>query len=222
MIVCILEDNLVMQHRIENMMRKWDGVEKILCVSSNKEFSELKNIDDIDLLLADLKLSDGLGVDSITLFSRINKKGICLVISSLVDGKTIMNALSSGAVGYLHKDETEESFKNKIEDAFSGNSPMSAIIANNLVTEFHTLRHQNIVVNSQEKDIKDRSQSILTKKEVEVINLISKGFTYAETAHYLEISVKTVPSHIRSIYKKLQAHNKTEAVFEARSLGILD
>ena len=164
MIVCILEDNLVMQHRIENMMRKWDGVEKILCVSSNKEFSELKNIDDIDLLLADLKLSDGLGVDSITLFSRIN----------------------------------------------------------NLVTEFHTLSHQNIVVNSQEKDIKDRSQSILTKKEVEVINLISKGFTYAETAHYLEISVKTVPSHIRSIYNKLQAHNKTEAVFEARSLGILD
>ena len=152
MIVCILEDNLVMQDRIENMMRKWDSVEKILCVSSNKEFSELKNIDDIDLLLADLKLSDGLGVDSITLFSRINKKGICLVISSLVDGKTIMNALSSGAVGYLHKDETEESFKNKIEDAFSGNSPMSAIIANNLVTEFHTLRHQDIVVNSQEKD----------------------------------------------------------------------
>lgn len=222
MIVCILEDNLVMQDRIENMMRKWDSVEKILCVSTNKEFSELKNIDDIDLLLADLKLSDGLGVDSITLFSRINKKGICLVISSLVDGKTIMNALSSGAVGYLHKDETEESFKNKIEDAFSGNSPMSAIIANNLVTEFHTLRHQNIVVNSQEKDIKDRSQSILTKKEVEVINLISKGFTYAETAHYLEISVNTVPSHIRSIYNKLQAHNKTEAVFEARSLGILD
>ena len=69
---------------------------------------------------------------------------------------------------------------------------------------------------------KNATRPPLTKKEVEVINLISKGFTYAETAHYLEISVKTVPSHIRSIYNKLQAHNKTEAVFEARSLGILD
>ena len=64
--------------------------------------------------------------------------------------------------------------------------------------------------------------SVLTPREREVINLISKGFTYKEVAQTLNMSFNTVPVHIRNIYKKMQANNRSEAVHEARMLGILN
>ena len=61
----------------------------------------------------------------------------------------------------------------------------------------------------------------LSQRESEVLNLIARGFTYAETAGRMGVLLSTVQSHVRNIYGKLDVHNKTEAVFEARQLGLL-
>jgi DNA-binding NarL/FixJ family response regulator len=64
-------------------------------------------------------------------------------------------------------------------------------------------------------------QNILTARQVEVLTLLSKGLTYAEAASILNLSSKTIPIHVGNIYRKLQVKNRTEALSEAVSLGIL-
>ena len=61
----------------------------------------------------------------------------------------------------------------------------------------------------------------LTARESEILNAISRGFSYAETAQILEISLGTVHSHLKHIYRKLAVNSKTEAVFEANRLGLI-
>jgi len=61
----------------------------------------------------------------------------------------------------------------------------------------------------------------LTAREAEVLDLVARGFTYVEAATRLAMAVSTVRTHVRSVYSKLDVHNKTEAVFEARQLGLL-
>lgn len=59
------------------------------------------------------------------------------------------------------------------------------------------------------------ADALLTPRETEMLNAIARGFSYAETASLLHVSVQTVHSHLKNIYKKLAVHSKTEAVFEA-------
>ena len=61
----------------------------------------------------------------------------------------------------------------------------------------------------------------LTTREAEVLELVARGFTYVEAAARLNMAVSTVRTHVRNVYAKLDVHNKTEAVFEARQLGLL-
>jgi len=68
---------------------------------------------------------------------------------------------------------------------------------------------------------KAKQQSDLTNREVEVLNLSSKGFTYSETAKMLGLSSHTINSHFKKIYRKLAVHSCNEAVYEARQLGLL-
>jgi ATP/maltotriose-dependent transcriptional regulator MalT len=76
----------------------------------------------------------------------------------------------------------------------------------------------------QPEDHGDANQKaeILSPRELEVLNLISRGLSYSEVASTLSISQTTVPVHIRNIYRKLQSKNRSEAVFEARNLGLLN
>ena len=60
------------------------------------------------------------------------------------------------------------------------------------------------------------SEGLLTPRESEILNAIARGFSYAETAGLLGISVQTVHSHLKNVYRKLEVHSKTEAVFEAQ------
>jgi DNA-binding CsgD family transcriptional regulator len=64
-------------------------------------------------------------------------------------------------------------------------------------------------------------QSMLTEREHEILLILSRGYTYAEAARLSGIAVSTVQSHVKNIYNKLNVGSKTEAVFEARQLGLL-
>ncbi|MFS2164890.1 response regulator transcription factor, partial [Variovorax sp. Varisp62] len=67
-----------------------------------------------------------------------------------------------------------------------------------------------------------RAAASLSPRETEVLALVSRGYTYPELTSLLGISLSTIQTHVKSIYSKLAVHSKTEAVFEARQLGLLD
>ena len=92
---------------------------------------------------------------------------------------------------------------------------MSPSIAKTLFSEI-----QRGELKSQSKDSSTAS-TLLTPRQIEVLETIAKGFSYEETAQVLGLSKNTIPTHVRNIYRKLQSNNKSEAIYEARQLGII-
>ena len=229
--IAVLEDDLYLQQRFVRIFKDWDYVQQVFTCSDNAEFLACLDSHHIDILLADLDLPDGRGNQSIKAFSTTAATAITIVISSSMDSAVILQAIADGAVGYIHKGDESSEIITVIKTALAGDSPISPSIANKIVATLQNnendIPHSAISLNRtgrQPKDHGDANQKakILSPRELEVLNLISRGLSYSEVASTLSISQTTVPVHIRNIYRKLQSKNRSEAVFEARNLGLLN
>ncbi len=167
----------------------------------------------VDVLLVDLGLPDGSGIDVIRECTRLQPACEVMVITMFGDEAHMMKAFGAGAKGYLLKDGTGEDLAAHIMNLRNGGSPMSPIIARKLLGQLGGAPAQPARETA--------SGQPLSPKETEVLALVARGFSYSETAGLLNISVHTVHSHVRNIYGKLSVSSKTEAVYEARQLGLL-
>lgn len=210
--ILILEDNPVLGQRFRDILAGWDFTSKVQLCASNAEARKIITTETIDLLLADLNVDDGDGTDTISLLTSVNSEALTIVISGISQPNRIIDAIKKGAVGYLHKNDSSMQLIGSIEKALKGQSPISAEIAIVLCKALHE---------KPESQATPSNPGLLTPREVEVIDLVSRGLSYSEIADVLSISVNTLPVHIRNIYRKLQTNNRSEAVFEARRIGIL-
>ncbi len=170
-------------------------------------------VEPFDAVLLDLGLPDGSGIDVISHCLRVQPACEVMVITMFGDETNMMKAFSAGAKGYLLKDGTEDDLAGHITQLRNGGSPMSPIIARQLLGR---LGPPAVAAPAAAGGAVQ-----LSPKEAEVLSLVSRGFSYSEVAQLLHISVHTVHTHARNIYGKLSVKSKTEAVYEARQLGIL-
>lgn len=162
------------------------------------------------VLVTDLGLPDGSGLEVIRGLKQRNKDALALVVSVMGDEKSVIEAIRNGASGYLLKDESIEAIGESIISLLRGGSPISPPIARYLMT-----RLQNEVAPEQ------NIHPTLSEREFEVLSLVAKGFRYPEIADFLGISTHTVTTYIRRIYGKLEVSSRGEAVFEAVNMGLL-
>lgn len=188
-----------------------------------------------DVLLTDLGLPDGSGLEVIRHATRLNPACEPLVISMFGDEANVLASIEAGALGYMHKDSAPNDIARTILDMRAGASPISPMIARRVLSKYradHVLKVNQAVatVVRPQKAIHGRaikSQSpaeqtvTLTPREQEVLTLIARGFSYTEIAGLQGLSVHTVQTHIKKLYAKLSVHSKNEAVFEASRLGLL-
>lgn len=171
----------------------------------------------LDILLTDLGLPDGSGIDVIKSCAALHPAADVLVITMFGDEKNVLASIDAGAVGYILKDASELNVARFITDLRNGGSPMSPLVARKLLA-----RHKN----STER-VTDRHNGpvganvFLTSRELESLDLIARGYTYAEIARLLDLSISTVQTHVKHLYVKLAVHSRGEAVFEAHKLGLL-
>jgi DNA-binding NarL/FixJ family response regulator len=165
------------------------------------------------VLLTDLGLPDGDGMELIRLARAESAETLPLVITVFGDEQHVVTAIEAGAMGYLLKDGTADYIGTSIIEMIGGGSPISPPIARYLLRHF---RHD---VPSPAPDADGRPR--LSDREAQVLSLIVKGFTYAEIAKLLEVSTHTVTTHVRNIYRKLEVHTRGEAVYEALQLGLV-
>ncbi len=161
------------------------------------------------LLLVDLGLPDGEGTQLIAVAAKMEPRPEVLVISSLGDESHVVRALEAGASGYLLKDETPEAIGVAALKVLDGESPISPAIAVHLLKRFRPVAAPT----PQEHPLSDR--------EIDILKLIAKGLRHDEVADTLGLRYSTVVSYVRDIYRKLAVHSRTEALFEARQLGLL-
>lgn len=165
----------------------------------------------IDLCLVDLQLPDGNGADLVRHLKSVRDVK-CLILTVLGDRTSVIAALDSGADGYLLKDTQPLSLVGNIISALDGYAPISPQAAHFLL-DLYQQNSQGVGSGAGE--------ARLTAKEQDVLKLFSRGLSYREAGDVLGISEHTIRDHVKSIYRKLRVHSRSEAIFEARQLGII-
>jgi DNA-binding NarL/FixJ family response regulator len=165
------------------------------------------------VLLTDLQLPDGHGVDLIRETRQRFPDIEIMVISILGDEESVMRAITVGATGYLLKDAFPTDIAATVRDLVNGYSPISASIARFIV--------RRTQISAEPAPGPPLNTARLTPREIDILWGIAKGFSYAEIAGHLGLSRQTVPGHIKSIYRKLEVHTRGEAVFEAVQQGLI-
>lgn len=169
-----------------------------------------------DVVLTDLNLPDGSGVEVIKAAAQRNPPCDVLVISMFGDEFNVVQSIEAGALGYIHKDSSATDIAQCILQLKAGESPISPMIARRLLKKYIAKP-----VDDAPAAASAATPSLLSAREQEVLNLISRGFSYAEVADIIHLSIHTVQSHVKRIYSKLAVHSRTEAVYEANRMGLL-
>jgi DNA-binding NarL/FixJ family response regulator len=157
------------------------------------------------VLLTDLQLPDGHGVDLIRKTRQRFPDTEIMVISILGDEESVISAITVGATGYLLKDAFPTDIAATVRELVAGHSPISASIARFIV--------RRIQSNPERSPEPLLNTAKLTPREIDILWGIAKRFSYAEIADHLGLSRQTVPGHIKNIYRKLEVHTRGEAVF---------
>lgn len=156
-----------------------------------------------DIIITDLRLPDGHGTDLIRQAREDQPQAEIMVISVLGDEESVVGAIGAGATGFLLKASRRLDLVTPIRELLNGRSPISTSVARFIISVVHQAEAQ------------EAEASILTKRELEILWGIAKGYTYKDVAKKLGISSNTVLSHIKNIYRKLEVNSRSESVFEA-------
>jgi DNA-binding NarL/FixJ family response regulator len=165
-----------------------------------------------DVLLVDLQLPDGNGIDLIREAARRIPECDVMVVTIFGDERHVLDSIEAGATGYLLKDMSPAELVEQIRVLHAGGSPISPIIARQLLTRFAP------IAAPQAKD----AGSPLSEQEIKVLTLSAKGFSYDEIAALMQVSRHTVQTYVKRSYRKLQVNSKVDALSEARRLKLLN
>lgn len=207
----IVEDSKATRERLENAINEGDLYHLIASVGTFKEAETVLQEMSPDILLTDIGLPDGNGIDLIEMLNLPTvKTSLAIVITVFADAEHIINALKSGASGYILKDDDFMEINNAITCMVNGGSPISPTIARHLLTELSSPSEQ------AENDLHG-----LSPREHEILILVSKGYTSKEIGNILKLSFHTINGYVKNLYKKLSVNSRTEAIYEATKKGIL-
>ena len=210
--IAIVEDDPVVREHFIEIVSDEDGLD-LAGVASNLAKAREILAQKPDLLLLDIGLPDGSGLDFIPEVRELSDTKI-LIVTSFGDRETVVTAIRSGADGYLLKDSSVSQILDGIEATLNGGAPVSAAAAVYLLDR---LRKEK-VPSVEQVESEDAG---LTPREVELLELFAKGESYKEAARSLGISPLTVGNHVKSIYRKLAVHSRGEAVYAAMKTGQL-
>lgn len=206
----IVEDEPAFAHYIKDLLSKTDRLWVSETFHEGKEaLTFLKKGGRIpNIALVDLGLPDISGVDVIRHIHQTLPEVPILVISVLSNEKSLLDAIRAGARGYVLKEDREETLIESLNEFLKGNYPISAGLAHHLFK-------------LAGKDERPKDIGSFSRRELEVLNCIAQGMSYAEVGEALNIGLNTVQSYIRSLYRKLDAHSQVQAVSAAQKRGLI-
>lgn len=197
--IALVEDDAATLRNLKRMLATDDHC---LCMGGFRTVEE--SLDAIPRLqpkvvLVDVNLPDGTGVDVVRELAPLLPDTEFVMLTIYQDGDILFDALSAGAHGYLLKPVRTEQLLAAIRDVLEGGAPMSNVVARKIVRSF-------------ELDRSLPSPEPLGPREREVLELLATGAMYKQVAKKLDISMNTVLTHIRRIYRKLHVNSRHAAV----------
>ncbi len=213
--IALVEDDVAFQEALRDSVAAEPGFLLVAIATTRAQGLDLLDQPPADVLLVDLGLPDGSGIDVIRQAQRQWPTCAIMVSTAFGDETHVMQSLEAGASGYLLKDSSASSIAAEIRSLHQGGSPISPLIARQILVRF---RAQD---KTPPPPSAEPTQTVLSPREQEVLEYITKGFTAEEIAGLMAVSRHTVLTFVRRVYKKLEVHSKAEAIYEARSQGLL-
>jgi DNA-binding NarL/FixJ family response regulator len=167
-----------------------------------------------DVLLVDIGLPSGSGIDLIRHANATLPSCDVMVVTVFGDERHVIECLEAGASGYLLKGAHEPGIVDQIRALRSGGSPISPVIARQLLVRFNQTRA------TPSLDLMGEVP-VLSAQEQTVLQLSGKGYSYEEIAGLMSLSRHTIETYVKRIYRKLHVHSKVEALYEARKFGLV-
>lgn len=183
------------------------------CAQTPERGLEMASREKYDVALVDLSMPGTDGFSALRLFRRDHPDVRLLVVSGYDDRPHVIDAVAAGADGYVLKTDLGDRLQGALEEVATGGGPMSSKIAHYVLEELR-------LEDSEPRRPVRQPEDVLSKRNWDVLNGLSRGLTYAKIAEDLQITVNTVRHHVRAIYAKLDARDRTGAV--SRAYGNLE
>jgi DNA-binding NarL/FixJ family response regulator len=217
--VATIEDDARYRASLEALLRLSPGIE--LAGTFGSPVGALESLENDgerspwDVVLMDLDLPGMSGIEATRRVKRILPEVSVVVLSVFEEPEKILEAICAGADGYLTKATPPEELLAQIRAVADGGSPLTSGVAR---TVLDLLRHIGLDETNDPSTRDDRLE--LSERERQVLRCLMDGMAYKQVAERLDISIDTVRSHIRRIYRKLQVHSVAQAVSRALREGL--
>lgn len=209
--LAIVEDNLLLRKNLIQRLSGYPDLEIVLVCSNGKQFVEalpgLAPAQMPEVVLMDVAMDEMNGIEATGIAKEQYPDMHILMLSVFDDDDRVFNAIRAGASGYLLKEETAASLVSAIQGALEGKAYMSPPIAKKTL-EFV---RQSLKVAPTSK-VPDKHAPALSKRELEILQMLSQGFTYQHISTSLFLSEYTVQTHVKNIYSKMHVSNKVAAI----------
>jgi len=218
--IIIVEDEPEFRRRFAQIIDS-EPTMRLAGVAANKrEAQVLIDREEFDVMLIDLGLPDGTGIDLIRSVSQRKPDVDIMVVTVFGDEQHVVSSIEAGATGYILKDSTPADVISCIRLLRAGGSPVSPVVARSVLRAIRS-RMGGTPGASAPARTTSAENNPLSARETEILQLLAKGMSFNEIGEILGISPHTVTAHIKKIYRKLAVHSRGEAVYEASQMGLL-
>lgn len=210
--IVIVEDDVQVRNSLAEIVRGASDLELLAVAEDFASGSKALHDHQPDILLVDLGLPDGSGIDIIKQIADNGLSTEAIVISGFHDEYHVFKALEAGARGYVLKHDLSQKILDGIHLLLNGGAPISPLIARLMLQRFSPdpLAEESEPLNEE-----------LTERQLKILKLVSQGYSSREIAKQLNISYYTVTTHIKNIYQKLEVNSRTAALHRAKGLGLI-
>lgn len=201
----LYEDNEHLRKSMESLFKLQADVD-LLAVFPNAQ-TVLQDIAMLkpDVILMDIDMPVVSGIEAVAIIRTTHPDLPVIMLTVFDDNDHIFQTICAGASGYLLKNNLNQLFP-AIADVLNGGAPMTGSVARKVLTLF-----------PRQQKKQPETDELLSAREDEILQLLVRGLSYKMIASELNITLETVRSHIKKIYKKLQVNSATEAAFKARN-----
>lgn len=212
--IAIVDDNAFLINAVKEKLSFFEDLQfKFSATDGSDLLVKLEDNRNIDLILMDIEMPILNGIEAADLVKQKYPHIKIIMLTVFDNDENIFKSIKAGADGYLLKEINAQDLHDGILETLNGGAAMHPSIA---LKTLKLLRNPlNIENKKEQEDIK------LTSREIEVLEHLSKGLSYNAIAENLILSTGTIRKHIENIYKKLQVHNKIEAVQKAQRNNLI-
>ena len=203
--IVLAEDHLIVRKGIKNLLEDEEGIKVVGEASDGREAIKVVETLRPDLLIADIRMPVMSGLDAAQDLSRRPHPPKILILSMHDDEDYILQSVDVGASGYLLKDTSKEELLKAIRTIYQGGRYFSGDVSNALVNRYLTGKNKNATSGSPAAETYG-----ITKRERQILAMISEGVGNKEIAEQLGKSIRTIETHRFNIMKKLKVNNVVE------------